>query len=153
MTGKTATYASDRDVALIAERLLDRTLPKSEWTHAAHCAVTVYLMRERPDIDLARALPTIIRRYNEATGTPNTDSSGYHETITRFYLKAIGHFLARLPQDLSVLEVCDRFLASAFGARTFPLDFYSKDRLFAVEARHSWVEPDLRPLDFATVPI
>jgi hypothetical protein len=153
MTGNTATYASDHDVALIAKRLLDRTLPKSEWTHAAHCAATVYLMREQPDIDLATALPTIIRRYNEATGTPNTDASGYHETITQFYLRAIGHVLGRLPQDLSIKDTCNRVLTSPFGARTFPLEFYSKDRLFAVEARHSWVEPDLRPLDFAMIPV
>ena len=153
MAEKTMAYASGRHVASIAERLLDRTLPKSEWTHAAHCVATVYLMRERPDIDLARALPIIIRRYNQATGTPNSDTSGYHETITQFYLRAISHFLARLPQEVSVLEACNRFLASPFGARTFPLDFYSKDRLFAVEARHSWVEPDLRPLDFATIPV
>jgi hypothetical protein len=153
MAGKAVVYASDAEVASIANRLLDRTLPKSEWTHAAHCVATVYLMKKRPDIDLARALPTIIRRYNETTGTPNSDSSGYHETITRFYLRAISHFLARLPKDVSVLEACNRFLASPFGARTFPLDFYSKDRLFAVKARHSCVEPNLRPLYFATVPI
>lgn len=151
MAEKPVAYASDQSVASVAERLLDRTLPKSEWTHAAHCAAVVYFMKQRPDIELVEALPTIIRRYNEATGTPNSDSSGYHETITQFYLRAIGHLLSRLPQDLSVKDACNRVLASALGARTFPLDFYSKERLFAVEARHSWVEPDLRPLDFATV--
>jgi hypothetical protein len=55
-------YASDQEVASIVERLLDRTLPKSEWTHAARCAVVVYLMKVRSDIALTTALPTIIRR-------------------------------------------------------------------------------------------
>jgi hypothetical protein len=57
-------YAGDDEVRSIGRRLLDRTLAKQAWTHAAHCVAAVYLIRERPDIDLARAMPDIIRRYN-----------------------------------------------------------------------------------------
>ena len=59
-------------------------LPKSEWTHAAHITVgTCYVLRYG-----ATALDRIregILRYNAAVGTANTDSSGYHETLTRFW--------------------------------------------------------------------
>ena len=153
MTQQHTTYGSDEEIVSIATRLLDRTLPKSEWTHAAHCAAAIYFLKERPEVDLAAEMPDIIRSYNEASGTENTDTGGYHDTITQFYIRAIRHVLGRLPANVGLSEVCNRLLGSAFGARTFPLEFYSKERLFSVEARRDWVEPDLKPLDFAAVVI
>jgi hypothetical protein len=38
-------------------------------------------------------------------------------------------------------------LVAALGARDLPLRHWSRERLFSVEARHGWVEPDLAPLD------
>jgi hypothetical protein len=32
------------------------------------------------------------------------------------------------------------------GRRDWPLRFYSRERLFSVEARLSYIEPDLQPL-------
>lgn len=139
---------SDRDAIAIGEGLLDRSLPARAWTHQAHCIATVFLMRMHPDLDLARQMPKLIRAYNEATGVPNSDTRGYHETITQFYVRAIAYCLARQPQGLGLGEACTRLIASPFGARDFPLTFYSRERLFSVEARRVWIAPDLRDLDF-----
>lgn len=145
-----AARIPESEIARIGEALLDRTLPKVQWTHAAHCIACVYLLRCRPDIDVATALPGIIWRYNEASGTANTDHDGYHETITRFYIALIGSFLNRMPGDRPLADIVREFLASRFGQRDLPLQYWSKDRLMSVEARRVWVAPDLRPLDFAT---
>jgi hypothetical protein len=86
-----------------------------------------------------------IRRHNEAVGTPNTDTSGYHETITRIYLAGIGtHLAAReeLPFEASLGEL----LSSPLADSRWPLRFYSPERLFSVEARRQWVETDLQPI-------
>ena len=62
------------------------TLPKSEWTHGAHVAAAAnYLF----DSDVKTVLPlmrTRISAYNLAVGGANTPRSGYHETLTRFWL-------------------------------------------------------------------
>jgi len=139
---------TDSDIIALGEALLARTLPQAQWTHAAHCAATIYLLTRRPDIDVARELPGIIWRYNEASGLANTDADGYHETITRFYLAAIGAFLAAIPDAPGLAELVARFMASPLGARDLPLRFWRKDRLMSVEARRVWVAPDLAPLDF-----
>lgn len=139
-----ASY-TDADVAALAERLLDRSLPKSEWTHAAHLSATLRLVRTR-DAGLERDLPGIIRAYNEAVGGVNDDTSGYHETITQAYLAAIRAFAAALPEGLSDAQAAARLLASPMGDKAWPLTFWSRERLFSVEARRGWVEPDLRPL-------
>ena len=69
---------TDAEIAEIAQGLLDRSLPPPRWTHQAHFAAAVWLLRHGGDFDMA----AIIRDYNAATGTPNTDSSGYHHSIT-----------------------------------------------------------------------
>ena len=140
-------YSND-DFIRIGEKLLDRSLPKAEWTHAAHCAAGIYLMLRRPDIDVARDLPGIIWRYNEASGTANTDSDGYHETITRFYIALIRAYLAAVPDGSSLETLVADFMASSLGARDLALQFWSKDRLMSVEARRVWIAPDRAPLDF-----
>jgi len=67
-------FESDAEVAHIGEGLLARTLLRAEWTHEAHLAATTYLLLKRPDIDLDKELPLIIRRFNESVGGVNSDS-------------------------------------------------------------------------------
>lgn len=136
------------DIPALVTGLLNQNLPKPEWTHEAHLAATLYMMREREDIDLARDLPGIIRAYNQATGVPNSDDDGYHETITQLYLTAIAAFDAHLPANMATRVRCARLINSTMGAHDFPLNFYSKARLFSVEARRGWVAPDLKALEF-----
>ena len=52
----------------------------------AHFAASLWLMRHRADLDLPRDMPDLIRRYNEAVGGVNSDTEGYHETITLAFL-------------------------------------------------------------------
>lgn len=136
---------SDAEIARLAERLLDHSLPKAEWTHAAHLAATLRLVRTR-DAGLERDMPGIIQTYNVAVGGVNDDASGYHETITQAYLTAIRAFVAALPAGVGDGEACARLLASPMGDKAWPLTFWSRERLFSVEARRGWVEPDLKAL-------
>lgn len=135
-------FESAAAIRRIGEGLLARTLPRPEWTHEAHLAATTYLVIERPDIDLDAELPGIIRRYNESVGGRNTEREGYHETITRVFLRAVrDHAAETRGQDL-----CTRvnaLLSSERGRRDWPLRFYSPELLFSVEARLGFVAPDL----------
>lgn len=142
------TAYSTEDVARLAERLLDHSLPKAEWTHAAHLTATLRLVRIR-DQGLERDLPGIIRAYNEAVGGVNDDTSGYHETITQAYLAAIRAFAADLPAGLDDATAAARLLATPLGDRGWPMAFWSRERLFSVAARRGWVDPDLAPLEHA----
>jgi hypothetical protein len=141
----TALY-SDEDVARLAERLLDHSLPKAEWTHAAHLSATLRLVRTRDD-GLERDMPRIIQTYNVAVGGVNDDHNGYHETITQAYLAAIRAFVATLPAGVGDGEASARLLATPMGDKAWPLTFWSRERLFSVEARRGWVAPDLAPLE------
>ena len=136
-------FHSDAEIEHLGEGLLARTLPREEWTHEAHLAATTYLLLKRPDVDLDKALPGIIRAYNESVGGVNSDSEGYHETITRVFLRGVRLFLAEADLKEPLYELVNELLLSPMGRRDWPLRFYSPQRLFSVEARRKFVRPDI----------
>jgi hypothetical protein len=139
-------FLSDDAVAHIGEGLLSRTLPRPEWTHEAHLAATTYLVLKHPEIDLDTELRGIISRYNESVGGVNSDSEGYHDTITHAYLHGIRLFLAEADEDRPIHELVNELLISPMGRRDWPLRFWSKQRLMSVEARRNFIAPDIAAL-------
>lgn len=139
-------FATDADIHRIGTGLLARTLPRADWTHEAHLAACLYLLRERADIDVDAEIGEIIRGYNVAVGGVNDATQGYHETITRAFVQGVRGFLARRPAGEGLAEAVNALLLSPQGARDWPLRFYSRERLFSVSARLTLVPPDLAPL-------
>ena len=139
-------FADDVAIRSVGERMLARTLPRPEWTHEAHLATCAWLILERPDIAPERDLPDLIRRYNESVGGVNSDTEGYHETITRVFLHGVRLFLAEADLKEPLYELVNELLLSPMGRRDWPLRFYSAERLFSVEARRKFVPPDVAAL-------
>jgi hypothetical protein len=136
-------YSTDTEIEHLGEGLLTCTLSRTEWTHEAHLAATAYLLLRRPDVDLDAELPGIIRRFNESVGGVNSDTEGYHETITRCFLHGVRVFLKEADLSLPLYALVNELLLSPMGRRDWPLRFYSRERLFSVEARRTYVEADL----------
>ena len=122
------------------------TLAKAEWTHQAHLRVGLWHVDRYGPADALDRLRTGIRALNESHGNANSDSAGYHETITRFYVLLMAQFLAAAERSTSLDELTARFIAR-YPTSDLPLRYYSRERLFSVAARREWVEPDLRPLE------
>ena len=134
-------WRHDAAIRDVGSRFLARTLPKPEWTHEAHLSTCAWLILERPDLAPERDLPDLIRRYNESVGGVNDATQGYHETITRIFIRAVrAHLATTEGQGLS--ERVNALLLAPEGRRDWPLRFYSRERLFSVEARLGWIEPD-----------
>jgi hypothetical protein len=62
-------------------------------------------------------------------------------------LRAARNFLVLHP-DRSLFANCNALMASPLGRSDWLLAYWSRDRLFSVEARRRWQEPDLKPLPF-----
>ena len=139
-------FTTDAEIERLGEGLLACTATREEWTHEAHLAATTYLELKRPDIDLDAELPRIIRRFNESVGGVNSDTEGYHETITRVFLHGVRLFLAEADRTAPLHELVNELLVSPMGRRDWPLRFFSRKRLFSVEARRTFVAPDVAVL-------
>ncbi len=127
--------------AFIAEFAAGR-LPQARWTHHAHLAVGLWYLERLAFEDALAAVRAAIRRHNESVGLANTDSSGYHETLTRLYLQAIAAHRGQ-HRALALPEALRQLLASPLADTAWPLRYYSRELLFSVRARRAWVEPDL----------
>ncbi|PTQ12431.1 hypothetical protein CLG96_07210 [Sphingomonas oleivorans] len=132
----------------IGRGLIDHSLAKERWTHAAHFAAALWIILRRPDLSPSRDMPDIIRSYNEAVGGMNSDSAGYHETITQASLRAAAAFAAERPH-MPLHLLCNALLASPLGRKDWLLAYWTRERLFSTEARRRWIEPDIAPLPFA----
>lgn len=132
----------------VALGVIDRTLPKSEWTHAAHFAAALWFCRHRRELVEADEIRTLISRYNEATRTANTDTGGYHHTITLASMRAAADHLANHPENAPLHVVHSALMASRFGRSDWLLTYWSRETLFSVPARRGWIEPDLATLPF-----
>jgi hypothetical protein len=140
-------FACDAEIEAIGVGLLGRTLPKPGWTHAAHFAAALWVLACRPDLDAERDMPGIIRAYNEATGVMNTDSAGYHETITQASLRAARAFLAAHPAE-KLHAVANALMESPLKSPDWLLEHWRAETLFAPPARRGWVPPDRAALPF-----
>jgi len=148
MPTRTIPHLSDPEIATIAQGLLARTLPKAQWTHAAHWSAALHLLRHAPAGATPAAMGATIRAYNVAVGGQNTDTAGYHETITRASLRAAAHHLARHSADTPLSTILRALLTSHLGNPEWPLAFWRRATLFSPAARRDWVEPDLAKLPF-----
>ena len=133
------------DLETLVGHFLARTLPKAEWTHQAHLAVGAWHVdRYGPDEALT-CLRDGIRALNDSHGTINSASSGYHETITRAYVRLIAGFFATRPGQ-PLPERVSELIGGPLGEREALLHHYSRELLMSSRARAEWIEPDLEAL-------
>ena len=135
---------SDAAFSSFLEQWRAGTLPKSEWTHAAHVAVAAgHLFDHSADEALQRIRAGIIH-YNTCVGTANTDHGGYHETLTRFWTGLIADLLPTRT-FASRLEFVRAALSRFGGNSSLFRGYYSFDVVKDVRARREWIAPDLQP--------
>lgn len=146
-------WPHDDAIRRVGEGFLACALPKPEWTHEAHISTTCWLIIERAsDILPERDLPALIRRYNESVGGVNSDTEGYHETITQVFIRTLRLGLAGTAGQGLCARV-NAVLSAPEGRRDWPLRFYSRERLFSKAARLGWVEPDVAALPVGPGPV
>jgi hypothetical protein len=142
----TTKHYTGVEIAWLVNEFEACTLARERWTHEAHLTVGLWYLMRHEEREATRLIRAGIKRYNQACGIAETPTSGYHETITLFYVRVIRRYLARAPKEAGVDELVRGLLATC-GDRQLPLKYYSRERLFSWTARTSWVEPDLCALD------
>lgn len=114
-------------------------LPKRQWTHAGHVGLGAYYAVRYPTSALERTKSGILR-YNQAVGIENSDTAGYHETLTRFWANLLGKFVSGFTDPWSAAFEA----VQTFGEeRDLHHLYYSFDVLRNTEARREWIPPDL----------
>jgi hypothetical protein len=122
------------------------TLPKSEWTHSAHLLTgACYVHALGREAALAK-MRECVRRYNESVGGKNTETSGYHETITVMWIRLLDS-LRREATEMERAEFAALAVERFAARRDIFREYYDFDLLGSTEARMRWIEPTLKALD------
>lgn len=124
-----------------------QSLPKEQWTHLAHLRVGAWHVHHYGRDAALEMLRAGIRRLNDAHGTLNSSTSGYHETITVAYVRLLEQFLTGIPATVAALEQrLELLIGAPLAERSALFRFWSRDLLLSPKARAEWVPPDLAPL-------
>src|SRR5262245_58153348 len=116
-------FRSNDDVYSLLKSFEDRTIPKSDWTHAAQLAVASFYCSAMPFGMARNVMRDGILWLNDQHGTPNTAYSGYNETLTFFWLKRIWNFLdSRVGH--SDLATSANDVIARFNDPDLPLSYY-----------------------------
>jgi len=138
--------ATEAEITAFLHAFEGCTLPKVEWTHSAHLLTgACYVHALGADAALA-TMRTNVRRYNESVGGQNTDTSGYHETITVAWIKLLASLLTRT-QPIERGAFVTHAVAHFAPQRDIFSRHYDFDLLKSTPARLGWIEPNLAPLE------
>ncbi len=146
MSYENGKYQTIHEIENLVTAFQNCTLPRCQWNHTAHLTVALYYLIYYGEKQAGEHIRQDIQRYNAAMGIQTTKDSGYHETLTRFWVDMVRHYLSINQQQASFLKLTNG-LIDCYGDKHLPLQYYSRDLLMSWEARNSWVEPDLQHLD------
>ncbi len=129
-----------------ASKLLEKwetgRMDKADWTHEMHLIMGLAMLA----LHGRNALPAMrerILRHNEATGTANTDTSGYHETLTVYWLWTIRNFM--LERELATFDetsIDELVFEEKLARRNDWLRFWREETIKSTAARRGFVPPE-----------
>ena len=149
-------YAAGADLVALVAQFVRAALPKAQWSHATHVTVGAWHVAVTGADSALDRMRAGIRRLNDAHGTPNAATSGYHETITRAFVLLLDDARRALPGSTPLPERIAAIVAGPLGQRGALGTFYRNETLASPEARLAWVPPDRAPLrapDAGTTPV
>jgi hypothetical protein len=136
-------FSTDAEVADLVTGFENATLAASEFTHHAHIAVALSYMDRLPPAEALDRMRQKIRAFAHHHGAENL----YHETLTIFWMRLLGHLGAVYNVDLPLWQRIN-FITRRWGTRQ-PIDaHYSPELIRSQAAREGWLPPDRLPLPF-----
>lgn len=135
-------YQSLDEITAIVNSFETCEIAPAQFSHGLHIAVaTWYLTQssyEEAEKQMRDGLHRFLAHYN---------LNGYNETITLFWMKAVQNFLLQSREKDSIVATLNEAVEH-FSDSKLIFQFYSREHLMSDEAKKSWVEPDLLPLEF-----
>lgn len=138
-------FRNEVEILDLVEGFSKKQLDKSKWTHEAHLAVGIWFLHNFDRYEATCLLKSGIVELNVSLGGENTQSAGYHETITLLWIWIIDKYL-KANEGKPLVELVNGFLQNEYSDRNILLKYYSKEVLFSTKARAIWVDPDRRLL-------
>ena len=144
MTRPKRLYENSDEIERVVQGFESCTLLPSELDHGAHLTVALWYLSRLTDAEAGERMRAGLYRFLDHHGL---GYEKYNETITLFWIRRIRKFLDDADSKRSLADIANEAI-TLFGDSRLAFDYYSKERISSEAAKTSWVEPDLKPLDF-----
>jgi hypothetical protein len=136
-------FENDEEIVDLVRRFESCEIHPADFRHYQHLTVALWYVRQFPYATASEKIRTGIQRLAAAYG-----KTGYHETITRFWLVMVRDFAAAVEQDEAICDLANRMVTS-YENKDLIKEYYSEELVDSSEAKAGWVEPDLKSLPIA----
>lgn len=133
------SFKDDAEVEALLRAFESCELNPEEFKHYQHLAVALCYVTNLPFDEAVERMCAGIKRLAAAYG-----KSGYHETITLFWLAVAREFCLSAVSEESISSLANR-LAEA-NDKDAIYEFYSRELLGSPKAKGEWVAPDVKPM-------
>jgi hypothetical protein len=137
-------FSAWSEVAELAYNFEHGLIQPDSFHHREHLAVAFYYSLSRNEEETHAKMRAALQNFLSRHGLP----AGYHETITKFWVKRIMTHIAHIAQPLSdahFLVALNNLLAQNSNPKLIKC-YYTQATLASDEARNRWVAPDLQAL-------
>ena len=136
-------YRPVAEIEEVVRRFEDCSYTPEEFVHAKHLTVAAWYFA-RLDAEVARErMRSGLRKFIAHHG-----KTGYHETITEFWLRLVEHAIrAGGRGDADLVPRISKVVAR-FGDKNMIYEHYSRDLLASPGAKACWTEPDMVVMPF-----
>ncbi|HXH60537.1 MAG TPA: hypothetical protein VNI20_04200 [Fimbriimonadaceae bacterium] len=135
-------FESEEELDALMARVKACKVPNEEFSHRNHLAMAACTVFGGGTLEDIRAT---ILALNEANGVEQTQTGGYHETLTVAWHALVKAHLASQHEGTGRLAAVNSVLCALDDKRII-LRHYSRDLIMSWDARTQFVEPDLEPL-------
>lgn len=134
-------WDTEESLAAFIRGFEEGTYPKAQWTHQAHVVMAAHYLTLHPVAEATRIVRERIPAYNVAQGGANTADSGYHETLTVFWIAVVAAFLAAQPSSTPRLAMIRAAAEHYAGESRLHQRYYGYNVMADSRARREWVPP------------
>jgi hypothetical protein len=132
-------FKDDAEIAALVRAFEMCELNPAGFKHYQHLAVALWHIANFPFAEASEKMTSGIKKLAAAYG-----KSGYHETITVFWLDLVHEFYLSVDSSDSISRLANRLVAQYEKDAIY--EFYSRELLDSAEAKSKWVAPDAQPL-------
>ena len=133
-------YKTERQIRTLVNAFETCQIHPSEFKHYQHLTVALWYLSHLPYDEAVERMKRGIQRLAASYG-----KTGYHETITEFWLRLVRSFLEGVKDSDSLAALANQCIARYGNAKLISA-YDSNELLTSPQAKTGWIEPDLQPM-------
>ena len=128
-------FTDDSEIFDLVRRFESCALNPEDFRHYQHLTVALYYVRHFPYDVASEKMRSGIQKLAAAYG-----KTGYHETITLFWLKMVAD--SAVAHQGTLFDSANKLIAQ-YDDKNLIKKYYSDELIASAAAKSGWVEPDL----------